>query len=151
HVIEEIDEEDRSTRFTYDARYLRTRRTDALDGQFSWKYDANGNVVQEIDEEGRQTAYVFDRQDRLTDKNQPHEHNTHYEHDANGNIKREVDPWGFAIAREYDALDHVRQITDPDGKTEQSYNAAGKLVYEKNAGDQVRTTLFDALGRPIEE
>lgn len=150
HVTSVTDENNHTTSFEYDGRYLKIRETNALNDDYVWHYDANGNLSRTIDQELRNTTFVYDKQNRLITKNEPEGHSWSYGYDANGNQTSITDPWGFAQTTVYDALNNPESVTHPDGTDTFSYTNDGQLAFVQDAEGRQSKKIFTADSRLIE-
>ncbi|MCP4119824.1 MAG: RHS repeat protein, partial [Desulfobacteraceae bacterium] len=106
------DPEGNVTAYRYNGRYLRTGRTDALGGMYTWDYDGNGNVSKVTDEEGNAVTYTYDKQNRLTGEERPEGVSLGYDYDDNGNRIKTIDGRGGVTATQYDEWNRAWKVAD---------------------------------------
>lgn len=123
------DQENNLTSFEYNGRYLKTKRTNALNDVFQWEYDANGNLLKETDEELNFVSYEYDTQNRVMKMLQPEGVETQYTYDLNGNVKVTTTPTGHTIVNDYNSWNQLVKVKGPDGYTTESwYDGNGNIV-----------------------
>ncbi|MEU1386205.1 MULTISPECIES: polymorphic toxin-type HINT domain-containing protein [unclassified Nonomuraea] len=73
---------------------------------------------------------------------------TAYEHDLNGGLTKQIDANGNVRTFSYDLLGRRLTGHDPDaGDLQQSFDAAGRLIWSKNGNGQKTSYTYDDLGR----
>ncbi|MCP4545327.1 MAG: RHS repeat protein, partial [bacterium] len=149
NLLTETDPGGGVTTYEYNKRYKRTKRINALGGEYTWEYDKNGNLEKETDENGNYTRYEYDARDRRTDANHSAEsgeiHVAHNTFDPAGNIIAVENANGGVARIEYDQWNRAWKSIDPDGfQTEAHLNGAGAKVYEKDGNAHFRTWSYDA-------
>jgi RHS repeat-associated protein len=144
----ETDQEEHTTSYTYNGRYLRTGRIDAKLNPHTWDYDDNGNLRLETDEEGRVTRNEYDKQNRLTDvyrKLDGLDIVTRYQYDPAGNRTHVVDPNTHVTETIYDEWnrpwktidpDKYTTVTELDGEGREVKSVDGNLVERRKLRDQ---------------
>jgi RHS repeat-associated protein len=144
----ETDQEEHTTSYTYNGRYLRTGRIDAKLNPRTWDYDDSGNLRLETDEEGRTTRNEYDKQNRLTDvyrKLDGLDIVTRYQYDPAGNRTHVVDPNTHVTETLYDDWnrpwkvidqDKYTTVTELDGEGREVKSVDGNLVERKKLRDQ---------------
>lgn len=142
HVTRVTDENGHVTHFEYDGRYLKIKQTNALNDDFIWEYDANGNLAATVDEAERRTTFEYDAQNRMTHKHQPEGLSWQYSHDANGNVTSETDPWGFTLTTAYDKVNQPTSRTHPEGTVTLAYTHDGLQTYERDAEGRESVSLY---------
>ncbi|MCP4610052.1 MAG: RHS repeat protein, partial [Planctomycetes bacterium] len=68
NLATQTDQENNTTGYEYNGRYLLVKRTNARSRDYLWEYDDSGNLVKETDEEGNFTSYSYDKQNRRLQK-----------------------------------------------------------------------------------
>ena len=157
-IVQEIDENNNSTFFTYDANgymatkkdplgritsYTWTREGNPLtqtnpDGSVErWTYNAANLPVSHTDTLGRTTTHTRDERNRVVRIDHPDGTFESFQHNAYGQITEHRQRNGGVTISAYDAAGQKTQSTDPLGNTTTyGYDTAGRL-----------TRVTDALGR----
>ncbi len=140
-VVEEIDPEGRSVRYTYDAVGHRTRMK--VNPTYEYKYDVRGKISAAFSETGAVTRYDYDELGRIKSITSPAGRKQTYTYDAVGNVVRLTDDLGTTRFG-YDVLDRLTQITDPLGITESwVYDAAGNITSYTDGEGNTWTASYD--------
>jgi RHS repeat-associated protein len=147
NVTSITDENNHTTGYEYDGRYLKIRQNNPASDDYHWQYDAAGNLVATIDEESSTTTFVYDKQNRLTDKNTPENQSWSYAYFDNGTVREETDPWGFTYSYTYNGINQRTSVTHPDGTDLEEYTNDGQLVFRKDAENRTSTRLIGPEGR----
>ncbi|MBZ6174070.1 RHS domain-containing protein [Streptomyces olivaceus] len=114
----------------YDTELRPVRMRNAHGQDWTYTYDAVGNVVREVDFNGRTITYRYD---------------------AVGHIAERVNGEEQSIRYRRDLLDRVIEQQDSDGRTSSfEYDRAGALVRAVNSDADLRFT-YDRIGRVLTE
>lgn len=149
----ETDQENHTTTYEYNGRYLRTKRINAtLVDTFRWEYDDSGNLKTEIDEENRTVRHEYDGQNRRSATIHTVngvEQRTRYLYDLAGNRTHVIDPRPLKNDTEtrYDDWNRAWKVIDPD-KYEKTVelDGEGREVKSSDGNNHVRTKLRDKRG-----
>ena len=139
-----------SSTFTYDANGNLTQRTTQENEQYTYTYNANGQVLSttlptggsvhrsynadgtiasSMDEEGNVTTYEYDSEFRLIKTNHPNGGSTQYTYDDMNRVLTQTDPEGNTVSFAYDANGNRISSTDENGNTTQyTYDAMDRLI-----------------------
>jgi RHS repeat-associated protein len=140
------DQEDNKTTFSYNGRYLKTSRKNALGGLFQWTYDNNGNLKKEIDEEQKEIDNICDLQNRLITKITPCGIEE-YGYDFNGNRTSFKDRNGNKTFFYFDEWNREYSKTDPKGNSTQTeYDGGDNVVKTIDANSNTRSWSRDSRG-----
>jgi len=146
----ETDQEGKTTSYEYNGRYLRTKRTNALNGIRTWEYDDADNLVKETDEENHVIRHDYDGQNRLVSDIRIHNGSdirTDYAYDLAGNRISATDPLGHKTETRYDEWNRPWQVTDPDNYTVTTeLDGEGNKVKTIDANNVTRTWTYDPRG-----
>jgi len=147
----DTDPEGNITTYEYNGRYLRTKRTNALNDEFIWEYDDNGNLAKEIDEEGNYNRYEYDKQNRRISTYQAiegREIKTSFEFDANGNLNHLTDARDNTTRTRFDKWNRAYLVIDPDDYTKTTeYDGQGNVVKIVDGNGHSRISVRDKLGQ----
>ncbi len=146
-----IDEAGQEWTFSYDAGGNMASATDPAGRTFTFAWDAAGNLASLADDEGVLARWTYDGAARVTSETDALGAATRYAYDARGNLVCETDPRGAATAYAYDAFGAVTAKTDALGRTVRcEYDTAGNPVAVTDAAGNRRTAAYDLLGRMTE-
>ncbi|WP_370623539.1 peroxidase family protein [cf. Phormidesmis sp. LEGE 11477] len=152
-----------TTTYTYDELYRRTGVTDALGKETVMRYDEAGNLLALTDASGNTTSYAYDALNRMdldVIEIDGQFLSRSYLYDAVGNLVEQKDRDGRIQSFTYDALNRQTQeqwldeqrtvvhgidytydaasqltaVSDPDSTYAYTYDAAGRLLSNDNAG-----------------
>ncbi|OGU23908.1 MAG: hypothetical protein A2X85_12295 [Geobacteraceae bacterium GWF2_54_21] len=150
NLKKESDQEGNVTSYEYNGRYLRSKRTNALNDVHLWEYDDNGNLNKETDEESHFVRHEYDKQNRLIAD--VHSHNgsdvkTGYGYDAAGNRTSVTDPLGHITTNKYDEWNRPWQTIDAENFTASSeLDGEGNKVKTIDANGNIRSWTRDPRG-----
>ncbi|WP_426400804.1 DUF6531 domain-containing protein (plasmid) [Ralstonia sp. R-29] len=123
---------------------------------YQLKRDALGRIVEEVDYWGQSRCYEYGAMGELLHSIDPLGQAIEYATDTQGRIvqKRVPDPrQPDGIRTEtfsYDRDGNLVVAENPDSRVELTYDAAGRVVEEKQGDDFVIANVFDAAGNRIE-
>ncbi|AHI66424.1 RHS repeat-associated core domain-containing protein [Burkholderia thailandensis] len=123
---------------------------------YQLKRDALGRIVEEVDYWGQQRRYEYGAAGELVRSIDPLGQVIDYETDARGRIVQKCvpdprQPEGFRIETfEYDRSGNLIVAENPDSRVELSYDAAGRVVKERQGADFVIAHVYDTVGKLIE-
>ncbi|MQY06206.1 hypothetical protein ACRB68_42920 [Actinomadura sp. RB68] len=148
NVVESIDAEQRSTRYTYDRLGRLTKRdeptgTNGDRAVWNYTYTRTGEVLSVTDPNGARVETTYDDMDRqqtvtqVERRPQLDNFTTRYVYDEAGNLASTTSPTGAVSTAAYNAVGEPIEAKDPSGVTT-------KFGYDFT-GRRVRTT--DGLGR----
>ncbi|WP_345305001.1 putative Ig domain-containing protein, partial [Lysobacter hankyongensis] len=150
--------------FAYDGAGRMLTRTDRMGAVWTYQYDASGRRVSELGPPVAVTTLDSAGNAQMATRSI----RTRLEYDALGNLTRRIEDADTAGARTtdyaYDTRGHQIRTTLPDAGTlnvatgaivasgvrptiETTYDALGRAVVQKDAGDRYSYKVYDALGR----
>lgn len=164
-VIAETDSLGRTTRYEYDGagRLRFTRFPDATPGSLAdnpvleFRYDLAGRRIAVIDERGNLTESTYDALDQETERtvhlDAATRLTTRFEYDPDGNLSATIDPKGNRTEYAYDARNrpsetvHPATATDSTATERKVFDAAGRVIEERDVTGRGKSFTYDALGR----
>ena len=147
NVATVTDAEGNLTRYEYNGRYQKTRRTNALGDLHLWQYDAAGNLAAETDEEGKTTIFDYDRQNRRTSMTRPAGIVTGYQYDPVGNLRYVTDANGHITETVFDQWNRPYQVIDAElFMTTTELDGEGREVKVIDGNGHARSYLRDSRG-----
>lgn len=123
---------------------------------YQLKRDALGRIIEEIDYRGQRRRYEFGAKGELLRCVDPLNRVIDYESDSFGRIIRRYvpdprRPGGIRVESfEFDANGNLIIAENPDCRIERTYDAAGRLIQEKQGEDFTIVYGYDAANNPIE-
>ncbi|MBE5833865.1 MAG: hypothetical protein E7309_04435 [Butyrivibrio sp.] len=161
-----IDEEDHTTRITYNSSWKEDSITLPNGGEIHYTYDLLGNMICVTDPMGRKTGYSHDKAGNVLtvaaviDAEKDSDNNgtpngtdaktiinRAYTYDKLGRVKTETDGEGNTTTYTYDKNGNVITVTHANGsKTENSYDSMGRLVSTTDPEGNVTSYTYDVSG-----
>ena len=152
--IEEIDENQVITRYTYDERGNVIRKVEAAGTVYervtAYTYDGDGNLLTTVRLADANTAealtqLVYEERGNLTSITDPEGGVTRFtDHDAMGNVLTKIDARGKLWSYEYDAAGQLKKVIDPLGHgPEFFYDEMGKKIKEIDANNNAKFYDYD--------
>ncbi|CAE6834941.1 hypothetical protein R75465_06442 [Paraburkholderia aspalathi] len=165
------------TQFEYSPLGQITRRVTPDGGVVEYRYDTEEQLVGVVNERGEQHRIERDALGQIVEEGDYWGQSRRYEYGAAGELLRSIDPLGQAIDYEADALGRILQkrvpdprqpdgirtetfsydrsgnltvAANPDCRVELAYDAAGRVVEERQGDDFVIVSAYDAAGNRIE-
>ncbi|MBD2795497.1 PAAR domain-containing protein [Xenorhabdus sp. 18] len=120
-LLEVINPQGESYRYTLDADGRVITETDYADTQWHYAYDPNGNCIKKRDALGNITRYEYDAEQRLTTIHTP-EGTTRYHYDIIGRLLEVNAPDTVPLTFEYDEQDRIIREIQPYGKIHREYS-----------------------------
>ena len=93
---------DRDSTFEYDAQRRQTKITNAESGEVTWVFDDRNNLKSVTDPENATTSFVYDANDRLLSETRPEGEVRSYTYLANGLLETSTNPAGQITTYSYD-------------------------------------------------
>lgn len=151
-LIEVIDAQPASERYTYNDNDQRTSVTDRNGHTTSYEYDPQGNRIKEIDHLGGVASWTYDAQRRMTSATDKRGNTTEYSYDGRGRLIAIVNPLRERTEMRYNAAGQiVEQISPRGASTTYSYDDRGLLVAMRDDLGAVTRFSYDAAGRRVAE
>ena len=150
---EAIDANGNAKQSTYDTRGRLIAETDAMGYVTRYLYDQDGRRTAIIDDRGSHYRFKYDELGRQIAKQYPDGSTEIWTYDANGNEITYVNRAGNVRTRSYDARNRLIASAWDDGSPEEtrSYDAMGRLLEVKQAGESRHRYSYDAAGRLLSE
>ncbi|MDE1473217.1 HNH/ENDO VII family nuclease [Xenorhabdus bovienii] len=119
-LLEVINPQGESYRYTLDADGRVITETDYAGTQWHYAYDLNVNCIEKRDALGNITCYEYDAAQRLTDIHTP-EGTTSYRYDIIGRLLEITAPDTIPLTFEYDEQDRIIREIQPHGEIHREY------------------------------
>ena len=147
------DEANRTTVLTYrgfghpdDARLVRV--VDANQQEWSYAYDATGNLAQVVTPTGHTRTWIRNTNGLLTSETHPESGTVLYtQYDAAGVLKRKVDAKGTTFLYQHDDNDRIARITAGSRGTSIGYEFGSDNRVSMSNGSVSTSFTYDAAGR----
>ncbi|MPV70479.1 RHS repeat-associated core domain-containing protein [Burkholderia sp. BE17] len=157
NLVRYRDPNDQVTQCEYSALGQTAKRLTPDGGVVEYRYDTEGQLISVVNERGELYQLKRDALGRIVEEVDYWGQLHHYEYGAAGELLRSVDPLGQAICYETDMLGRIvkKRVPDPrqpDGiRTEMlTYDCRGNLIVAENPDSRVELA-YDAAGRLVEE
>jgi RHS repeat-associated protein len=117
--------------------------------EWTYSYDANGNLLAIIDALGHTSTYQYDERDRLRQSSTTDAGDSEYSYDEEGRLSQVRDSRGVTTTYSYDGLGNKLSEASADrGTLQYTYeNYTGRLATLTNALGRTTSFTWDALGR----
>jgi RHS repeat-associated protein len=154
-VVETIDADSKSEKFSYDENNNVTLFTDKRGNTWRYSYDDRGNILAVTDPLGNITSYAYSELNdlvRVTDSGGPGKtlRTTTYTYDDNGNLTRVGYPDGTAVCATYNDRGQLVSRTDENlHTTRYTYDQQGNLISQADALTFVTSYDYDSVGRRV--
>lgn len=158
HLTSFVDPRGYLTTYGYQGNLLNSV-TDALNGENTYTYTAEGLLQTETDARGNVTSYDYDANGQLLSVTDALQNTWTYEYDGLGRVVNTTDPLGRVTHNEYDAAGRVtRVIRHYDAQRPQNdqnvfnlttdyvYDARGNLISQTDTLGEVTSYTYDAVG-----
>ncbi|MCU7853101.1 MAG: RHS repeat protein [Candidatus Thiodiazotropha sp. (ex Monitilora ramsayi)] len=138
----------------YDALDRLQQTTDALNGTTQYTYDSQDNLTSVTDPNGLTTSYTYDYQGNVIIQTSPDTGTSSYTYDEAGNRLTKTDARGITVSYSYDALNRLTQISYPDSSLDVSYtydqgtHGIGRLSSMTDA-QGTTSYSYNAFGQPL--
>ena len=120
--------------------------------EYTYTYDANGQLLKETDPLGYSISYEYDASGRLLTVTDQVGNKTSYTYDSMGQVLTETDRAGNTKSYTYDNAGNMATMTDGNGNTiTYVYDANNKVVKEIKADGSVFGAVYDETGRLINQ
>lgn len=121
-------------------------------GDFSFMFDASGNMIARSDALGDTTAFTYDPLfTRTTSIRDPLGNTTRFTYDSRGNLITETDANGNVTGYQYDLNGELAIATDALGQqTHFTYDGFGNLVSVMDPLGNITAYVYDAISRLIQ-
>ncbi|WMV72727.1 RHS repeat-associated core domain-containing protein [Xenorhabdus griffiniae] len=119
-LLEVVNPQGESYRYTLDADGRVVTETDYAGTQWRYAYDGNGNCTEKWDALGNITRFEYDAASRLTAMHTP-EGTTAYQYDRLGRLLAVTAPDSAPLTFEYDEQDRIVKETQPHGDIQRDY------------------------------
>lgn len=172
NIIQLIDANGQSWKFTYDARGNRLSESDPLGNTIRLAYEERYNLVTSItDKNGNATRFTYDEKGNLTQSDEPlgvtqrygynefgnpishtdgNGNTVLYGYDVHGNLVTVTDPIGGITRHGFDNRSNNTEITDPRGnKTTYAYDVMDRVIQITDALGNQTTYTYDANGNQL--
>ncbi len=114
--------------------------------QYTYQYDASGNLLSITDPLGHATTYGYDADNRLASVTDANNQTTTYIDDKNGNVVNVQDPNFHVTTYTYDGLNRLADVTDANGDTTTyTYDGNGNLISRTDGNGHTTTYTYNAL------
>lgn len=134
--------------FGWDSNLNKTREVDQDNRTWSYRYDARGNVTETSDPLGNQKIITYDNDDNLTSLTDELGRTSNYTYNEQGNVTGITYPDGTNTNFTYNGRGQPLTVADPLGKTTTfSYDTGGNLASVSDPVGNTATYAYDALGR----
>lgn len=156
HVIKRLTRDGGVVEYRYDTEEQLVGVVNERGELYHLKRDALGRIVEEVDYWGQRRCYEYGAAGELLRSIDPLGQAIDYQTDTLGRIvqKRVPDsrrPDQFRIETfAYDRSGNLTVTENPDSRVELAYDAAGRVVEEKQGDDFVITNAYDLAGNRIE-
>ncbi|WP_324658493.1 RHS repeat-associated core domain-containing protein [Burkholderia thailandensis] len=157
NLVRYRDPNDQVTQLEYSALGQTNKRMTPNGGVVEYRYDTEGQLISVVNERGEPYQLKRDALGRIVEEIDYWGQPRRYEYGATGELLRSIDPLGQAISYETDVLGRIvkKCVPDPrqpDGiRTETfSYDRRGNLIVAENPDSRVELA-YDAAGRVVEE
>ncbi|MPV59545.1 type IV secretion protein Rhs [Burkholderia sp. HI2761] len=171
------DANDQIVKFEYSLLGQITKRLMPDGTVVQYQYDSEGQLVCVTNELKECYRFGRDALGRIIEETDYWGQSRRYEYGASGELRRSIDPMGQAIVYETDVLGRVVQkyvpdprqadgirretfsydccgnlvvASNPDARVELTYDAAGRVVRERQGDDCIITHAYDMSGNHIE-
>ncbi len=120
--------------------------------EYTYTYDANGQLLKETDPLGYNISYEYDASGRLMTVTDQVGNKTSYTYDSMGQVLTETDRAGNTKSYTYDNAGNMATMTDGNGNTiTYVYDANNKVVKEIKADGSVFGAVYDETGRLVNQ
>ncbi|MBQ8821182.1 MAG: RHS repeat protein, partial [Lachnospiraceae bacterium] len=151
YVSAETDREGVKTTFTYDGNGNLLSQTREDGSKQTYTYNDLNQVTSVTDYAGATTIYVYDEKGRLLSVTDGEGSTTSYTYDELNRVTGMVDASGNSTAFEYTGA-VVSKVTDAlGGVTTYAYDAMNRATAVTDAEGNTTQTIYDALGRGVQE
>ncbi len=134
--------------FTYNARGQVLNATNPDDGVTTFTYDDDGTLASRIDDSGNITTFGYDTQRRLILITHHDTTTRKFTYDNNNNLLTVEDERGNTTTFTYDKNNNLATLTDRAGNTTTfTYDLMDRLVSVTDRLDNSATRTYDELGR----
>ncbi|MCY0916351.1 LysM peptidoglycan-binding domain-containing protein [Massilia antarctica] len=140
------------TRFEYDQVDNRTKVIDANLHATAYVYDSGHQLLSETDHLGRKTSYTYDAAGNRTAIEDANGNVTRFEFNLSHQLTKRIDAEEKETAYTYDSTGELalERVAGPNGKVEtRSYDKAGRLKAQRDAGGNTTTFAYDANGNRV--
>jgi len=145
-LTKSIDPLNRSSQFGYDDLNRLVSSVDALAGESSQGFDADGNKESLLDPNDNKTQFDFDLSGRLVQETGASGDKVKYTYNANDLLESVVNGREQERQFEYDAIGRLTRWTDPDGSVSYTYDKNGNVLTVTDANGTI-TREYDKLNR----
>lgn len=145
-MIEEIDEQGRSTRYVYDGAGKKIKSIDTYGQETQYHYNAQGDLIETIDPKGNRTKEEYDQGHRRIVMTDPYGNETHYTYDEAGQLLETKQPNGKTTTATYE---HHKQVATSDefgNITEMAYDDHGRMIKKIDATGNISEMTYDVYG-----
>jgi RHS repeat-associated protein len=122
------DARGQTTGYSYNTMDRVVSRTDPLDRQETYGYDAHGNLTSVTDRKSQTTTLTYDALDRPTGRTYQDAATIAYTWDAGNRLTQVVDALAGTLTLGYDGLDRVLSEATPTGTVGATYDALGRRL-----------------------
>jgi RHS repeat-associated protein len=144
-----------ATASTYDADGNLSTVTDADGNVTTYAYDGDNREVSVVDATGLPRLFAYDQVGDLVQQTDRDGRVTTYAYDADN--RRTTEIWvgaSYSITTSYNADSHVTASSDPDATYSYTYDGAGRVLTQTNAGTPISPTVqltygYDAAGNTL--
>ncbi|CAM4395821.1 RHS repeat protein [Paenibacillus alkaliterrae] len=137
-----------TTSFTYDARNLLTKVTDANLGVTAYGYDGAGNRTTVTDAKNNVTTYGYNEFNQVSSITNPLNQKIQFGYDKNGNTTKIIFPKGDTVSYAYNALNRMNSISHNGiKKWDFAYDANGNMTSATDSAGKSTTYTYDKNNR----
>jgi YD repeat-containing protein len=117
------------------------------DAQWSFNFDAEGNVTVTTSPAGRTWTATWDPRHALRTETDPLGRTTSYRYDPGGRLLAQTEPGGGTTSRTYTDAGLLASVTEPDGAaTRYEYDATGRVATIVQPGDRTWRLTYEPAG-----
>ena len=146
-----VSGENSTVTYAYNGTGNLTGVTNGNGGTTSYTYDKAGNLTGTTDPMGNQSANTYDETGRLTEYRDENGTVTEYDYDALDRlVKKESGDALSDASYSYDAMGRITTMDDVTGKSQYTYDTAGRLLSAVNGNGEKINYHYDIYGNVTE-